>query len=232
MILIPIARRQPYRRAHRAVPSIPHPSYICRASLSASSVSIRKRGNCARISIHQLFILLISMKLSIPCVLALLAIGIVACGDSTTTEPTPNNNDTTHTTLTHEPRAYTKNYNTSKGGVQITRIYYDQNMNRDSALLGLTVPDECVLLETNTPTSLNGWVLDASDNQLFRFDTSVRINDKLYIFTEDGPTTSSTTAHWITLGRGSFVWNNAEPDTAKLFNESGVLVDMATYVGK
>jgi hypothetical protein len=162
------------------------------------------------------------MKIITYCAFALLAAGIAACSTAAT-DPTP---DPTPV-VKPEPISVKKPYDNTKGGVQITRVYYNQAQNRDSALLGLTAQDECILLESVDHTSIEGWKLDASDSQLFTLQGS--IHGKLYIFTKDGPTASAEPV--IALHYGSWIWNNAEPDTAKIFNERGELVDAMTYRG-
>jgi len=156
------------------------------------------------------------MKLSTLFLLSLAAVGVAACSSNSTTEPDPT------PTPKPEPPSHKRQYNTARGGVQITKVFYNQDSNR--IVTGLN--DEWVLIESDRDTSLDGWVLDASDGQRITFNRS--IHRKLLVYTKQGPpgTPSDTT---VAMNRGSWIWNNADHDTATLFDDDGKVVDTMTY---
>ena len=152
------------------------------------------------------------MKPATLSLLAVLAAGIASC-TTKITEPTP--------TQTVDPPSIKKAYDATKGGVQITHVYYNQTLN--DSLTG--VNDEWVVLESSGHTSIDGWVLDAGDDQ--RFTLQGAIHGRLLVYTKEGPTTSNE--EWVAQHRKVWIWNNSEPDTARLYNNNGDLIDSMTY---
>ncbi len=117
-------------------------------------------------------------------------------------------------------------YRPGRGKVQITGIYFHQNLNE--RYYGLN--DEWVILESDRNISTKGWKIDASDGQVFPLpDTLYR---KLYIYTTKGPGYENDTIKIWTPKRSTWVWNNAEPDVAKVLNPAGGVVDQLTYDAK
>jgi|GEM_PF-2963769 len=94
---------------------------------------------------------------------------------------------------------------------------------------GLENEDEWIVLEAagNFPTK--GWKIDADDNGQ-RYALPDTIYRKLYVYTKQGPGYVNDTI--MTLNKGSWIWNNTEPDTARIFDANGNLVDLMSYIGE
>jgi hypothetical protein len=122
-----------------------------------------------------------------------------------------------------EPPASKRPYDSARGGLQITAIYYNQKQNR--AITGFE--DEWIVLESSTPVSLEGLVLDASDHQ--RFPLHGTLNGRLYVYTRYGPVPPNDSS--LTLHYGNWIWNNTKPDIATIFDSQGQVIDMMTYIG-
>ena len=131
--------------------------------------------------------------------------------NTTTDDNSGNNNQTTG--------MYHQSYDVSKGGVQIVAIQADQSNPKN---------DEWIVLQTNSRTSLNGWHINAGDAgqeyTLYSF-----INDSLVIYTHADPDPINARDTGLFLSSGKFIWNNTNPDTARLYNSAGSLVDVFTY---
>jgi hypothetical protein len=140
----------------------------------------------------------------------LLAATLAAC--SSTSDPTP---------TVQSPPVKKRDYDPARGGVQITAIYYDQAKN--SEITG--VNDEWIVLESQNDTPTTGWHLDAGDIYQF-YDLPETLHRRLYIYTRAGVGTSDTT---MALGLSRWIWNNEDPDTARLYDADGSLVDTFTY---
>ncbi len=149
---------------------------------------------------------------------ALAALVLAACSSNATDPNTPPTPDP-------EPPAVKKPYDTARGGLQITAIYYDQARN----LSVDTLEDEWIVLETLSPVRTAGWSIDAGDAKQ-RFPLPDTIRRALRIYTKNGP--PNPTGEVLALHRGSWIWNNAEPDTARLYDASGNVVDIMTYDNK
>lgn len=166
-------------------------------------------------------------------------ISLDAC--SSTTDPgtkdpidtTSHNSDTIVTYdngdgSTRAPSA-TRRYDSTKGGVQITAIYYNQGLNE--TIYGLA--DEWVVLQAARPTRIAGWRLNAGDaGQDYpqlpdRFPDT--ISGSLTIYTHEGPTNPTTPSLALHIASNRWIWNNAEPDTARLYDSSGAVVSTFTY---
>jgi|GEM_PF-5231194 len=158
-------------------------------------------------------------RLSLPIVLACF---LACCAGEIVTPPTP---------LKRESPSHKQSYDPGRGGIQITAIYYDQKANQDTH--GLAVPDEWIVIESNRNVSTQGWILDASDGQLFDLPSS--INGRLVVFTQQGDVPDSVIgagAARMVLGRKSWIWNNTTPDTARIYDDKGVEVHRLTYEAK
>lgn len=143
---------------------------------------------------------------------------VLASCSSSTTDPTP------PVTSPQGPAAK-RQYNASKGGVQITAIYYDQTKNGDST----GTMDEWVVIESDHPRRIAGWKLDANDpSQQYSLPDSIQ--SKLTVYTREGP--SVPVGETLALHLSSWIWNNAEPDTARIFDANKTLMDSLSYVGK
>lgn len=155
----------------------------------------------------------------------LLAVAIgfaILSGCDSATEPAPD--QTVH--IVDLPRAY-RPYDAIRGGVQLTSIYFDQKANRDS----VGVDDEWVVLEASGMVNTTGWKINAGDaGQDYALPNA--IDKRLVIYTVKVPDTTTSAA--IAMGRCStcWVWNNTSPDTARIFDAGGQLVQEFTYKGQ
>lgn len=154
--------------------------------------------------------------------LAIFSLLLAACSSSTEPQPAGTNQNNQNDTLKREGPSIRRTYNSTRGGVQITAIYYDQNANRDSS--GLF--DEWIILESDTPVNTTGWMLNAGDDNQ---DYPLRplLNRKLMIYTKSGPGFTSDTTQ--ALGYGNWIWNNSDPDTAWVYDAAGNVVDSMSY---
>ncbi|MDB5032878.1 MAG: hypothetical protein JWQ98_119 [Chlorobi bacterium] len=167
------------------------------------------------------------MKSLIAPLLLLMAI-MVGC--SKTDPASPGTQDTTHLTDTTglsdslaKQHAVGKGYNVSRGGVQITTIHYDQAF--DSTRFG--VMDEWLLLQSDRNVSIEGWKLDADDiGQVYSLHDS--LYKTLTIYTHKAPTPSML-ALSLNLSPGTWIWNNSTPDTARIYDDKGTLIDSFGY---
>ncbi len=171
------------------------------------------------------------LLLPIACVLILISLD--ACSSSTdpgTKDPIDTTSHGTDTNVTYDngdgttraPSAK-RRYDSAKGGVQITAIYYHQTRN-DSAY-GLN--DEWVVLQTARPTRTAGWRLNAGDAGQ---DSPLpdTIFTTLTIYTREVPTNpvGLSQAFHIT---NRWIWNNTDPDTARVYDNTGAIVNAFTY---
>lgn len=154
------------------------------------------------------------------CMLA--TVLLAAC--SSTTEPTDSKPDPIP--QQEDTPSIKRPYNTTRGGVQITSIYYDQKKNDTSKSYHLF--DEWIILEADGNVSTTGWKLDANDRDQHPPlpDTIYR---KLYIYTRNGPGYENDTIMTLKRGSTAWIWNNTDADTARIFNAAGELVDSMTY---
>jgi hypothetical protein len=141
----------------------------------------------------------------------ILLLALTAC--NTTTDDNSGNNNPTSTGL------YRKSYDVSKGGVQVVAIQADQSNSKN---------DEWVVLQTDHRVSLNGWHINAGDAgqdyQLYSF-----IDDSLLIYTHADPDVVNLRDTGLALSNGKFIWNNDVPDTCRLYNSAGLLIDVFVY---
>lgn len=143
----------------------------------------------------------------------LLTTALMAC--SSTSEPAP---------TVQSPPAAKRDYDPVRGGVQITAVYYDQDANQ--ATTGLY--DEWLVLESQGDASTAGWHIDADDAKQF-YSLPSTIHGTLSIYTRKGPGASDTT---MALDLSKWIWNNTDPDTARLYDDRDSLVDTFAYKGK
>ncbi len=153
-------------------------------------------------------------RLLLPSLITALLLG--ACSSSN------NPTSTLPPSVTHAIPAVTKAYDPARGGLQITAIYYDQNKNLDSA--GLL--DEWIVLTTDHQLQTAGWMLNAGDvNQNYPLPDSIRHTWTIY--TRQGPAQQSDSTQALNLN--VWIWNNTAPDTARIFNELGGVMDSLSY---
>ena len=154
------------------------------------------------------------MIVQLATTLILAALGL-AC--STGTEPT---------VISREPALpkACKEYDASRGGVQISCIYRDENVNRDS----VGRYDEWIVLRADGRVNTNGWKLHTGDPGQF-FALPDAINGSLLIYTVQVPDTVGGPAISIGRASGGFVWNDEAADSARVFDSLGALVDIFIY---
>ena len=153
--------------------------------------------------------------------LVLLASAALPACDAATKPPTNN------TPRTVELPKACRTYDAAKGGVQFTCVFYDQKVNNDS----VGIEDEWIILQTTGVTNTTGWTINAGDkNQTFPLPAS--INASLTVYTVAVPATVTTPAMALGRAKGSWVWNNTTPDTARIYDAQGALVDEFAYLGK
>lgn len=164
------------------------------------------------------------MKLRYLLAPSALALLIASC--STSTEPTTVNPiDTTIVTRKPEGPSIRRDYNAARGGVQITRIYYDQNANFDST--GLL--DEWIVLESNAVVNTAGWTLNAGDSGQ-NYPLRNPLNRKLILYTHTlHAGLGDDTTQWLGISPGRWIWNNSDPDTAWIYDANHNVVDSLSY---
>jgi hypothetical protein len=153
-------------------------------------------------------------------------------------ESTPTNNDKKDTTgtpldtnallrdtLETDTTFVTRIYNSSRGGVQIVNIYFDQGSNAD--LFG--IDDEWVVLQANGNVSTKGWELDAGSNDGQHYDLPDSIYGTLTIYTHAVPGGNTREKIGLGVAGNRWIWNNSEPDVARIYDERGSLVDAMSY---
>jgi hypothetical protein len=116
-----------------------------------------------------------------------------------------------------------RNYDTTRGGVQITQIAYDQIANGRTG-----VADEYIVLQSDGTKSIHGWSLNAGDPGQ-DYDLPDTIFSKLYVYTHTAPDPGSKTECGLNLAPSKYIWNNSEPDTAILYDASSKMIDRLTY---
>ena len=163
--------------------------------------------------------------MNITAALSILSTSLImaSCAGSIVTDP---GDPVDHNVETHK-----QEYNTTRGGVQIIAIYYNQTQNRDS--FGLAAPDEWIILKSDRKVDTKGWKLNAGDKSQ-DYPLPATINGRLYIFTHDSsnaPANVTTGGATMSLHRdpNTWIWNNSDHDTARLYDEKGVMVDSLTY---
>lgn len=113
-------------------------------------------------------------------------------------------------------------YDAARGGVQITAIYFDQSQNRDT----FSIEDEWMVLESAQPASIKGWHMDAGDaGQQYALPDS--LHRRLVIYTRGDAAPPGDTVMTLELNR--WIWNNSDPDTARVYNADGDLMDIVVY---
>lgn len=151
--------------------------------------------------------------------LFLLTVALTIASCSSTTEPTP--------VPTVEMTKACRTYDGARGGVQITCIYYDQTDNGRK----VGVNDEWIVIESSGTVNTTGWSFNAGDpNQTYPLPAS--ITNRLTIYTHAVPDSVSSTATTLGYAANQWAWNNSEPDTARIINAQGQVVDMFTYRGQ
>jgi hypothetical protein len=164
------------------------------------------------------------MKLSYIAPTFALVLTIAACSSST--EPqTSNPVDTTVVARKPEGPSIRRDYDAARGGVQITRIYYDQKANFDSTGL----EDEWIVLESNTVVNTAGWTLNAGDAGQ-NYPLRNPLNRKLILYTHTiHASLGDDTTQWLGISPGRWIWNNSEPDTAWIFDANHNVIDSLSY---
>lgn len=159
----------------------------------------------------------------VPVILASIFLG--SCSSATDPEPNPNPNPNQNAdTVIVDSTTTRRVYNTSKRGVQITRINFDQGWN--DIMFG--VEDEWVILEADGNIATKGWHLDADDEGQ-RYALPDTIYRKLYIYTHQGRGYENDTSMTLKLNGTRWIWNNNDPDTARLYDANDALMDVVGY---
>ncbi|MBS1914009.1 MAG: hypothetical protein JST22_18625 [Bacteroidetes bacterium] len=155
--------------------------------------------------------------------LPILCAALLAACSSSATNPSASPQDTTHvpTDSTDLLPVAKQNYDSTRGGVQITKIYYDQVKN--GTITGDT--DEWVVIQTDRPQRTAGWTLDADDKQVFALPDS--IHSKLTVYTRNGP--ASPQGEVLPLHLNVWIWNNTKADTARIFDSAGAERSKLSY---
>src|SRR5690606_28207467 len=113
-------------------------------------------------------------------ILMLISVFWMACSTASVTDPSPDPNDADPNTdtLANDAPVAKRGYDITRGSVQITKIYYNQRLNKEK--YGLENEDEWIVLEAagNFPTK--GWKIDADDNGQ-RYALPDTIYRKLYV---------------------------------------------------
>jgi hypothetical protein len=150
--------------------------------------------------------------------------GAASCSDSQPTDSGTNKPDTTKKDTLRDSAAFVgKDYDFAKGGLQIIKIYYDQDSNDRL----WKFKDEVITLMTDKPVNTAGWYLNAGDSNQ-DYALPAMITDSLFIYTH------TAKGRWdselgLNLSAGKWIWNNSDPDTAWIFNSSKQIVDSLTY---
>lgn len=169
------------------------------------------------------------MKKGYSSLLFLIPVLFAACADPENPADNDNDKDKDKDTVTVpfvEAPSIKSPFEAGGGGVQITRIYFHQ----DSNMIRHGLRAEWVVLESYRDMPTKGWWLDASDGQRFPLpDTLYR---KLYIYSPNGPGYDNDTVKIWKRSANAWVWNNTEPDTGKIINADGEVVDFITYDAK
>jgi hypothetical protein len=168
------------------------------------------------------FLLNTYMDKLLTLVLALLLFyGAASCSSS----PTDNNKpDTTKKDTLRDSAVFVgKDYDTTKGGLQIIKIYYDQDSNEGV----WKFKDEVILLVTDTPVFTTNWMLDADDEDQ-RYNLPPYIEDSLYIYTHTRQGRWSSEFD-LKVSGSRWIWNNSEPDTARILGPTGDVIDSYSY---
>lgn len=167
------------------------------------------------------------MKNPAALLLPILGLLLAACSSSTgpvSVLPVDTTKQQTNDTLHREGPAIRREYDAARGGLQITRIYYDQKANGDST----GVMDEWIVLQNNASINTAGWSLNAGDAGQ-NYPLKNPIDRKLTIYTHAGPAYSGDTIQKLNLSSGKWIWNNSDPDTAWIFDAAGNVVDSMSY---
>jgi hypothetical protein len=118
-------------------------------------------------------------------------------------------------------------YNTARGGVQITAIYFHQDSNQ--LVYGLL--DEWIVLQSDRVQAINGWKLNAGDaGQDYALPDT--LHRRLTIYTHTGRGAATDTTLLLGLSGGKWIWNNSDPDTAWVLDDKGMVVDSLSYTAK
>jgi hypothetical protein len=149
---------------------------------------------------------------------------VAACSDDSGTNPDPNNTNRSDTLL-YKDTVATRAYDKNRGGLQITAIYFNQGWN-DSAY---DLEDEWIVLESDAPISTSGWKLNAGD-PLQNYPLPATINNRLTIYTRKDSAENTGSIKGLELN--AWIWNNTEPDTARIYDAAGKLVHSVTYNAK
>jgi hypothetical protein len=169
--------------------------------------------------------------------LTLLLSTLAACSSNDTDTPvnpqgtdTTKHTDTTHyadTTIYRDSVKVYRAYDSSKGGVQIMKIFFDQALNGDV----FEWNDEWIVLQSNGITSTKDWYLNAGDpGQDYALPDT--IYGQLTIYTHVAPDTTSRTSQSLRLSPTKWIWNNADPDVAYLYDANHTLVSTMSYPKK
>lgn len=112
-----------------------------------------------------------------------------------------------------------RSYDPRTPGVQITRIYYDENANqKESGSL-----NEFIMLQANDTVVTKKWTLDAGQGIVIPLRDTLFGSMIYYTRSEAGLSTSTAAS----FGLPFWIWE--EHDTAKIFNDRKQLMSMLIY---
>lgn len=141
-----------------------------------------------------------------------------------TKDSTHRNDSTFDAELSTKVTFYDTNYDNVRGGVQITLIAPDQSENYSRT----GISDEWIELTSTGTTSIKGWWLNAGDyGQNYMLPDT--IYGKLRLFTHFLHGGSKKYEYSLGVPDTKWIWNNADPDTAILFNDKMQVVSTFTY---
>lgn len=149
-----------------------------------------------------------------------------ACSSSTD----PGTKSPADTTVTYDkgdstrPPSAKRLYDGARGGVQITAIFYDQALNESAT--GLL--DEWVIIQTTRPVRTAGWWLNAGDDGQ-NYVLPDTISGSLTVYTHDGPTNPTGATMALHLNPVRWIWNNKDPDTARVYDDKDSVVSTFIY---
>jgi len=122
--------------------------------------------------------------------------------------------------------AYSRPYDSVRGGVQIVAVAFDQKQNFQK----YGFDDEFVVLKAKDTLPTKGWILDAADGQ--RFPLPDTIYKTLTVYTHQQLDPYSNKEYSLGYHKSKWIWNNDDPDTATLYDEHGNAIDKVTFIGK
>jgi len=164
---------------------------------------------------------------------------LVSCKSSSTDPGSDNSNDTTQSTdtskNTKDPTIYSdtlsigipihrQDYDSNKGGVQITLIAYNQAKNDTIKKIN----NEWIEIQSEGKVYTKGWTLNAGDS-----NQDYPLPDTLYgflrMYTHHQADINPKYEVSLEISGNKWIWNNSDPDTAILFNAQHQIVSRLTY---